>query len=139
MTQYMLIVGIQPKDTLESLGIIGHTIYDSNNFLREVANQLFSKNQIQSCWYPESEVIGSVHDLFNEAYKNIQQGMSINETVVGNLLLNVLPLCEEIVLWYSDDFHDLPCIENTEKFMSTISCDLMQDSGELYLRFHSVG
>ena len=133
----MLIVGIEPKSTLKSLGVVAHKISDSKDSFREIASQLLSEKQIPLCWYPESEVIGSVHDLFNEAYKNIQQGIIFNETIIGTLLLNALPVCEEIVLWYSNDFFNLPCVENAKDFMSIIASDLMLDSGEMYLRFNA--
>ena len=136
MTQYMLIVGLEPKNTLERLGIFAHKIHDSKEFIARIAANLFSDNQIRSCWYPESKVVGSVHDLFSQAYIDIQEGKRFDETDIGHLLINILPMYESIALWYSNGYNNLPCTESTDSFMNTITSSLMQDSGEIYLRIN---
>jgi hypothetical protein len=131
MTQFMLVIGIQPQ--LEN--IICHSIDEAEEFLKKLAHQLFANQQMESCWYPEGLNGESVHDLFSLAEIHIREGGNIRDTIIGQLLIKVFQSCYETVLWYSHDFDDLPEFTNIELAMNEISSELMVMAGEIYLRF----
>lgn len=132
----MLIIGIQPQNILKELDLVSIPIILSNNeFLKGVANKIFAKEQLAMCWYPESNQMRSVHDLFNDAYISLQEGMTLDRTVIGSLLLSCLPISQKIIIWYGGDFCNLECVQNINLFLQRVSNELLEGSGEIYLRF----
>jgi hypothetical protein len=127
MTQFMLVIGSQPQN----MDVVCQSIYESDRFLR-IAHKLFTDEQLKSCWSLEGEL---VHDLFSDAQTQISEGISIEETRIGQLLLRLFRSCQEVVLWYSSDFDDLPEFTDIEAAMKEISSELMRSAGEIYLRF----
>jgi hypothetical protein len=132
----MLIVGNPPQNTLQELDMISISIDSScDSFLKRMANTLFTKEQLTLCWYPESKIIGDVHSLFNDAYSSVQNEIDIGNTSIGKLLLKLTLISHEIVLWYGSDLYNLSRTEDARIFMNTISSNLQEGAGELYLRF----
>jgi hypothetical protein len=131
MTQFMLVIGNQP----EYAGISFCSIEGDDGFLRKAAYQLFTKEQLQLCWYPKNADGELVDDLFTQAQSEILDGGIIYETEAGKLLLNLFQSCREVVLFYSNDFDDLPECTNIEIAIDRISAELTDFSGEVYLRF----
>ena len=127
MTQFMLVIGIKPQQA----DVICRSIDEKDEFFKEVAHQLFTDRQMESCWYPEGLNGESVHDLLSLARTHIMEGGNIKDTVIGQLLIKLFRSCGEIVLWYSNDFDDLPEFTNTEIAMNEISCDLITMAGEI--------
>jgi uncharacterized protein YpmS len=133
MTQFMLVIGIQPQEA----NIVCRSIGEADEFSKKLAHQLFTDRQMELCWYPESLNGESVHDLLSLARTHIMEGGDIKDTIIGQLLIKVFQLCDETVLWYSHDFDDLPEYTNIEIAMNEISCELIKMAGEIYLRFKS--
>jgi hypothetical protein len=133
MTQFMLAIGIQPPET----NIVCRSIDEKDELFKEIAHQLFSDRKIESCWYPEGLNGESVHDLLSLARTHVMEGGNIKDTVIGQLLIKVFQSCHEVVLWYSNDFDDLPEFTNIEIAMNEISCELIKMAGEIYLRFRN--
>jgi hypothetical protein len=131
MTQFMLIIGIRPQ--VES--IVCRSINEADEFLKKLAHQLFTDQQMESCWYPEGLNGESVHDLLSLAEIYITEGGNIRDTIIGQLLIKVFQSCHETVLWYSHDFDNLPEFTNIEVAMNEISSELMEMAGEIYLKF----
>jgi hypothetical protein len=131
MTQFMLVIGIQPQEA----NIVCRSIDEKDEFFKQLAHQLFTERQMESCWYPEGLNGESVHDLLSLARTHIMEGENIKDTVIGQLLIKLFRSCYEIVLWYGNDFDDLPEFINIEIAMNEISCDLITMAGEIYLRF----
>ncbi len=132
----MLIISDPSKIILEDLNIDSISINDSSSFLKNIANQLFTQEQLDLCWYPASERYREpVHDLFNEAYNFVAEGQDFTETVFGKLILRVLPTCQEVAIWYSDNFQDLPSSNDEKEFVKLISYEMQKGLGETYLRF----
>jgi hypothetical protein len=131
MTQFMLTIGNQP----EYAGISFCSIDENDGFLKKIAHHLFTKEQLQLCWYPRNVDGELVDDLFVQAQSEILDGEILRETVVGKLLLNLFQSCQEVVLFYSSDFDYLPECTDIETAMDEISAELIDFSGEVYLRF----
>jgi hypothetical protein len=127
MTQFMLVVGDRPQD----LGFSCQSIDETDKFFK-IAQELFTQQQLQSCWYLDNEL---THELLSQARSHILAEHSIEKTIIGKLLVHLFRSCEEVVLWYSDDFSDLPEFTDVELVMPVISIDLMKLAGEIYLRF----
>lgn len=135
MTQFILIIGNPPENTLQKLGLVSISIHQSPDFLKKIANQLFIDDQLSLCWYPKSKNEKSVHDLFTDAAINLQEGWNVNETIIGSLLFAVLPISQEIIIWYANDFHDLDCLKEIPVFMNTINFESSKGSWKICLRF----
>jgi hypothetical protein len=97
--------------------------------------QLFTDQQMKSCWYPEGLNGESVHELLSLARTHIMERGNIKDTIIGQLLIKVFQSCHDTVLWYSNDFDDLPEFRNIEIAMNEISSELIEMAGEIYLRF----
>jgi hypothetical protein len=128
MTQFILVIGIQPQN----IGVVCHSIDEADKFQKDIAHELFTNEQLKYCWCLKRE---SVHDLFSQAQLQISEGENIEKTIIGKLLLRLFRSCQEIVLWYSADFNDLPEFTDIEAAMNEISSALMESDGEVYLRF----
>jgi hypothetical protein len=131
MTQFMLVIGIQPQQA----NIVCCSIDEADEFLKKLAHQLFTDRQMESCWYPEGLNGELVHDLLSLARTHIMEGGNIKDTFIGQLLIKVFQSCHETILWYSDDFDDLPEFTNIEIAMNEISSELIVLAGEIYLKF----
>jgi hypothetical protein len=127
MTQFMLVIGAQPQN----MGVVCQPIHE-DKYLNKIACELFTEVQLESCWFLEKD---SVHDLFSLAIADISAGINIRQTIIGQLLLKLFQTCQEIVLWYSSDWNDLPEFTDIEAAMNEISLELMESAGEIYLRF----
>ncbi len=127
MTQFMLIVGHRPED----LEFPYRSIDKADKFFK-IAQRLFTDRQLQSCWYLENEL---THELLSQARSQISAGYSIEQTIIGKLLAQLFRSCEEVVLWYSNDFSELDEFTDIELVMPVISSELMQLAGEIYLHF----
>jgi hypothetical protein len=131
MTQFMLVIGNRPQDP----DLVCRSIdEEASRWLQNIARELFIDEQLKSCWYLDRELI---HDLFSQAQTQLFAGESIEQTSVGQLLLELFRSCEETVLWYSIEFDDLPEFRNIEAAMNEISTQLIRPSGEIYLRFRN--
>ncbi|PSB50877.1 hypothetical protein [Chamaesiphon polymorphus] len=128
MTQFMLVVGDRPQD----LDSVSRAIHEADWFLKKMAQELFTDRQLQSCWYLEKEL---AHDLFNQAQVQIFESKSLEETIIGQLLIKLFSSCEQIVCWYANDCDELPEFTNIELALQYISSELIQPGGEVYLRF----
>jgi hypothetical protein len=128
MTQFMLVVGDRPQD----LNSVCRSINEADRFLKKIARELFTEQQLQSCWYLEKEL---AHDLFNRAQIQIFESKSLKETIIGQLLIKLFSSCEQIVCWYASDCNDLPEFTDIEIAMQYISSELIEPGGEIYLRF----
>jgi hypothetical protein len=129
MTQSILIVG-NPKD----IDIAYYPIDIADKFSKYIAHQLFTEEQIKSCWYIEGWII---HELFSDAQTQLFDNQRIESTIVGQLLIKLFRSCQEIVLWYFDDFDDFPEFTDIELAMNEISSQLTKSSGEIHLIFRS--
>jgi hypothetical protein len=128
MTQFMLAIGDLPQD-LDSVCL---SINEADRFLKKMAKELFTEKKLQSCWYLEKEL---AHDLFNQAQVQIFESKSLEETIIGQLLIKLFSSCEQIVCWYASDCADLLEFTDIEIAMQYISSELIQPEGEIYLRF----
>jgi hypothetical protein len=131
MTQFMLVIGIQPQDA----NIVCRSIDEAAEFLKKLAHQLFTDRQMESCWYPEGLNGESVHDLLKQSRTHMMEGRDIKDTLIGQLLIKAFRSCHETLLWYSHDFDNLPEFTNIEMAMNEISSELIELSGEIYLKF----
>jgi hypothetical protein len=131
MTQFMLVIGSQPQN----IDVICRSIGETDKFLKKAAHQLLTDRQLELCWYPEGLHGESVHDLFSQAQTQIIGGENIEETIIGKLLIKVFQSCREVLIWYSNDFNDLPEFTNVEIAMNEICSELIELSGEVYLKF----
>jgi hypothetical protein len=129
MTQSILIIG-----NLQNLDVAYHSIDKADKFLKDIAHELFTEEQLKSCWYIEGWMI---HELFSKAQTQLFNGEKIESTMVGQLLIKIFQSCQEIVLWYFDDFDDFPKFTNIEAAMNEISAQLIEISGEIHLIFRS--
>jgi hypothetical protein len=131
MTQFMLVVGNQPKGTIINFS----AIEKNSGFLNRIAQQIFTEEQLRGCWCPVNVVGEIVHDLFSQAQTALLDGESIYDTIIGQCLVQLFQSCQEVVLWYSSDFDDLPQYTIIEVAMNEISTQLIIESGEVYLHF----
>jgi hypothetical protein len=131
MTQFMLIIGIQPQNA----NIVCRSVDRKDEFFKELARQFFTERQMELCWYPEGLKGESVHDLLSQARTDIMEGGKIENTIIGQLLIEVFRSCHETLLWYSNDFNDLPEFTDIEIAMNEISSELIELAGEIYLKF----
>jgi hypothetical protein len=131
MTQFMLVVGNQPKSTIIEFS----AIEKDSGFPNRIAHQIFTEEQLRVCWYPANVAGEIVHDLFSQAQTALLEGESIYDTIIGQCLVQLFQSCQEIVLWYSSDFDDLPQYTIIEAAMNEISAQLIIESGEVFLHF----
>jgi hypothetical protein len=129
MTQSIFIIGNPQK-----IDIAYHSIDIADKSLKDIAHRLFTEEQLKSCCYIEGWII---HELFSEAQTQLFSGERIESTIVGQLLIKIFQSCQEIVLWYFDDFDDFPKFTNIEAAMNEISAQLIEISGEIHLIFSS--
>ena len=130
MTQFILVIGKPPQDP----GFIFRSIRESDEFLKQIAYKLFTDKQLEFCWQLEGDLI---HALFSQAQTQIFEGNKIQQTIVGQLLVTLFRSCQETVLWYGNDFHDLTEFVNIETTLDEIASELVRSSGEIYLRFRN--
>lgn len=74
MTQSILIIG-----NLQNLDVAYHSIDTADKFLKDIAHELFTEEQLKFCWYIETWII---HDLFSKAQTQLFYGEKIESTIV---------------------------------------------------------
>lgn len=130
----MLVVTNQSAGVAIS-GIHMHRIDEGSSFLLNVARNLFSSDDLTSCWYPEDDLEGSTDELFTEAQRDIIDGTTFDSTRLGKLMYELLPVSKGIVFWYGDEYQNLPCVFTGAEAVAAVQSQLAVDAGEVYLRF----
>lgn len=134
MSQFMLIVGpLQNLDSIPGLQIF--PVKEADDFLKSASQALIPNSELASCWYVQDEADGSTDTLFTEAQGETIAGTPFSATRLGKLLYLLLKTSREIILWYGNDWDNLPLIENEKDFIAQVESQLFQDSGEVYLRY----
>jgi hypothetical protein len=88
-----------------------------------------------SVWSFEDDMTKSSEQLFIEAQKDLAEGKAFCETRLGRLLTGLVKTADHIVLWYADDWQNLPQITEADEFIRLVERDLTNGSGEIYLHF----
>ena len=81
MTQSILIIG-----NLQNLDVADHSINTADKFLKYIAHELFTEDQLKSCWYIEGWII---HELFSKAQTQLFNGEKIELVISSWVLLDI--------------------------------------------------
>ncbi|WP_269792379.1 hypothetical protein [Stenotrophomonas sp. Iso1] len=87
----------------------------------------------------ESEGIDSMSDAAKDA---IAAGAELQDTLLGQLLLEQIELGRDFCLFWGDDFQNLPVLRNSDELMAIISEQLHSDGAwnwEIYALWKGTG
>jgi hypothetical protein len=133
MSQFVLVTGSQAGAGQTGIRFRGVRI-DAEELPDRVARAMPELRE-GSIWSVEDDMTKSSDHLFVEAQKDLAEGNAFRETRLGGLLTGLVKTADHIVLWYADDWRDLPQITEAEEFIRLVEHDLTRGAGEIYLHF----
>ena len=124
MSQFML---CKSKQDLTEQKCIKLADCDDKFFLLKVAEELFSNDMIADIW-----VRPDIDSLFTQAheYNNIRP---FETTELYLLLSTLFDVSEVLILWYSNDYHDLDHINTKEHFFDVVKESIRDSMFECYV------
>lgn len=108
---------------------------ENSDFLYEVAQEIIDEKYIHFCWYLFDQETMNSDTIFTDSQRQLCDGLPFEDTRIGQVLAKNIGNCHEIIIWYGNDFEDLPYITNEGTFMELVEEQLQEDSGEIYMAF----
>jgi hypothetical protein len=110
-------------------------VKDGDDFIRRASRDLIKESDILDCWFPQDSASKCTDALFIEAQELLVGGAKIEETRLGILIGEIMRLGGSLILWYGDDWADLPKASDSGQVLKKIEKQLLEGSGEVYLRY----
>ena len=134
MSQFMFVVGKQVSlDDIWDIECV--QVKDGDDFIQRASRDLVKESSLQECWFPQDKTSKCTDALFVEAQERLVFGAKIEATRLGILIGQIIRLHGSIILWYGDDWVDLPMISDSGLVLKNIQEQLREGSGEVYLRY----
>ncbi len=133
MSQFLLVQSAEPSTDVA--GVSFHAL--SDELLLRAASHNFGTPFIWSLT-DESDSIDSMSDAAKDA---IAAGAELQDTLLGQLLLEQIELGRDFCLFWGDDFQNLPILRNSDELMAIISEQLQSDGAwnwEIYARWKGI-
>lgn len=133
MSQFLLVQSAEPSTDIA--GVSFHAL--SDELLLQAASHNFGTPFVWSLT-DESGGIDSMSDAAKDA---IAAGAELQDTLLGQLLLEQIELGRDFCLFWGADFQNLPILRNSDELMAFISEQLHPDGAwnwEIYVRWKGV-
>ena len=131
MTQFALVKMNGQEIVTDCLGKLSDV---DNSFLEDIANKLFSESQLGNIYC--FQVGNSDFDgLFLEAQKQINLGVSFEQTDLAKLLKSTFDWIDEIVCWYGSDYDGLDNVDGINSLLEKLDMSVREPSCEAYIYF----
>lgn len=130
MTQFMLCVPA-PAGVRSKLKF--RPISEDEPWLREAARALFPNTA--DVRVPQLDSGASISDLFTAAHNAVHNGRGFNSTQLQSVLPEMMNACESFVLWWGDEWSDLPVITTETALRAELEEQLEAAVGDVYLRW----
>lgn len=133
MSQFILLTG--DCQTLDGqFDVHVKLVQPDQPFLVHAAHELFPTAR-GACWTVVATETGLSDTLFTEAQAHILANGCFEATRLARTLMYLVECAQSVVLWYGDDWHDLPLVEDATEFLERVKYQVLQPSCEVYLRF----
>jgi hypothetical protein len=133
MSQFVLLTGdCQALDG--QLDVQVKPVQPDQPFLVRAAHELFPTAS-GACWTVVATETGVSDTLFTEAQAHMLANGCFEATRLARTLMYLVECAQSVVLWYGDDWQDLPFAEDATEFLEHVKYQVLQPSCEVYLRF----
>ena len=135
MSEFLIICGKKPKvDGLANVLLVD--LMDAESLVVRAAEELHSaEDRAEAFTVRDAE--GCFDTLYTEAQRELLDGKSILDTRIGAVLQRVLPSASQLLLWYGDDWQNLPEVVDAQTFLQRLDHDLRAPSGESWHRYRN--
>ena len=131
MTQFMLCVP-DPKAALSHSQLELRRVA-SDPWLAEIAGKVYAGElDVRVPFLPSGRTID---DLFTESHNALYNGREFGDTQLKSILPELLDRCRSFAVWWGDEWHDLPLIEDEAVLITELQHQLAQPVGDVYLRW----
>ena len=112
-------------------GVRLHALATEQSLLRDAAAHLFPADQrnVRVPFGPNDE---ELCDIFDEAYNSVGRGQPFESTELNPLLSNLLQCCTSIVLWWGEDWREIPPTTDAGAFIRDVASQLSLPIGDVY-------
>ena len=76
-----------------------------------------------------------IDDLFTEAQVQLNDGLAFPATRLHSFLEQAMESCEDVVLWYSSDYSDLPMTSDREELLALVEAGVDSPLCECYIHW----
>jgi hypothetical protein len=135
MSQFLLLIG----DCLNLQGRVNvqfRQVQDEPVFLARAAQELF-QSPTEAYWTIITADTESTDILFTEAQRLMLADVAFEDTRLGQIISHLVECARSIVLWYGEDWQDLPVVDAAAIFVEQIKTQVLLPSCEVYLRFEN--
>ncbi|WP_296253468.1 hypothetical protein [uncultured Stenotrophomonas sp.] len=132
MSQFLLVQSAEPSTNVA--GVSFHAL--SDELLVQAASHNFGTPFVWSL----TDQSGGIDSMSDAAKEAIAAGAKIQDTLLGQLLLEQIELGRDFCLFWGDDFQNLPILRHSHELMAIISEQLHSDGAwnwEIYARWKS--
>ena len=136
MSEFLIIRGKKPKlDDLANVLLVD--LRDAESLVMQAAEELLSAEERAEA-FTVRDAEGCFDTLFAEAQRELLDRKSILDTRIYAVLQRVLPRASQVLLWYGDDWQNLPEIADAQTFLQRIEHDLRVPSTESWLTYRNL-
>lgn len=131
MTQFALV-------KINGQGVVDNSLVKlsdvDDSFLENVAKELFPKSQLNDLYCFQ---VGGFNfdEIFLGAQKQINVGMTFEQTDLAKLLKSIFDKADEIVCWYGSDYDDLDNVGGIDSLLEKLEMSVREPSCEAYVYF----
>ncbi len=132
MSQFLVIVGDVRQDMLPSGVSTVQALKDVD--VKRVIRSILPEHLWERAW---TVLVDGHHvdNLFTEAQHELNRDRPFGDTRLGRVMAGVQPSCCEALLWYSDDWSDLPQILDWKALVEAVEEGIRQPSCEVYAHY----
>lgn len=133
MSQFFLVQSAEPSTNIA--GVSFHALSD------ELLLQATSHNFGTPFVWSLTDESGGIDSMSDAAKDAIAAGAELQDTLLGQLLLEQIELGRDFCLFWGADFQNLPIMRNSDELMAVISEQLHSDgtwNWEIYVRWKGV-
>lgn len=135
MREFLVICGKKPKvDDLANVLLVD--LRGAESLMVEAAEELLSAEERAEA-FTVRDAAGFLDTLFAEVQRELLDGKSIVDTRIGAVLQRVLPSAGQVLLWYEDDWQNLPEVVDAQTFLQRLDHDLRAPSAESWPRYRN--
>lgn len=135
MSEFLIICGKKPKvDDLANVLLLD--LPDVESLVVQAAEELLGAEERAEA-FTVRDAEGCFDTLFAEAQQALLDGKSIVDTRIYAVLQRVLPSASQVLLWYGDDWQNLPEVVDAQTFLQRLEQDLRSPSAESWLRYRN--
>lgn len=131
MSQFMICTGLIKNIRLnDSIEVVRYC--DFTEPMKNVAKELLGELKAEESWTIIDRATQQTDALFSKMQKELHNNIPFQDSCIGSFFTKCLDSIYELILWYSDDYKELPNFIDIKSFTDVIEEEIAESTCEVY-------